>query len=57
MSVQIRDDGNGFDTSTINASSHGLMGMRHRVEAAGGRLTVTSDVGEGTLVSAVLPHA
>ncbi|KQR60821.1 CHASE3 domain-containing protein [Acidovorax sp. Leaf160] len=57
VSVQIRDDGNGFDTSTINASSHGLMGMRHRVEAAGGRLTVTSDLGEGTLVAAVLPHA
>ncbi|WP_311222439.1 MULTISPECIES: CHASE3 domain-containing protein [unclassified Acidovorax] len=57
VSVQIRDDGNGFDTSTISTSSHGLMGMRHRVEAAGGRLTVTSEMAEGTLVSAVLPHA
>ena len=57
VSVQIRDDGTGFDTTAINASSHGLMGMRHRVEAAGGRLTITSQPGEGTLVSAVLPYA
>jgi signal transduction histidine kinase len=57
VSVQIRDDGTGFDTTAINVSSHGLMGMRHRVEAAGGRLTITSQPGEGTLVSAVLPYA
>ncbi len=57
VSVQIRDDGAGFDATAIQPSSHGLMGMRHRVEAAGGRLTVTSQPGEGTLVSAVLPYA
>ncbi|MDA8522225.1 sensor histidine kinase [Acidovorax sp. NCPPB 4044] len=55
VAVQIRDNGAGFDTSKVHASAHGLMGMRHRVEAAGGRLTVTSEAGEGTLVSAVLP--
>lgn len=56
VSVQIRDDGAGFETTKINPAAHGLVGMRHRVEAAGGRLTVTSDPGEGTLVSAILPH-
>ncbi|RYF01806.1 MAG: histidine kinase [Comamonadaceae bacterium] len=56
VAVQIRDDGEGFETSKINPSAHGLVGMRHRVEAAGGRLTVTSQPGEGTLVSAILPH-
>ena len=55
VTVQIRDNGEGFDTSKVHTSAHGLMGMRHRVEAAGGRLTVTSEPGEGTLVSAVLP--
>ncbi len=40
----------------IRANAHGLLGMRHRVEAAGGSLTVSSTPGEGTLVSAVLPH-
>lgn len=57
VAVQIRDDGEGFDTSKVHTSAHGLMGMRHRVEAAGGRLTVTSEPGEGTLVAAVLPVA
>ncbi len=55
VAVQIRDNGSGFDTSKVHASAHGLMGMRHRVGAAGGRLTVTSEANEGTLVSAVLP--
>lgn len=55
VAVQIRDDGKGFDVAAIQRSSHGLMGMRHRVEAAGGRMTVTSQPGQGTLISAVLP--
>ena len=55
VAVQIRDDGVGFDVEAIARTSHGLVGMRQRVEAAGGRLTVTSTPGEGTLVSAVLP--
>lgn len=56
VSVQIRDDGDGFETTKVNPAAHGLVGMRHRVEAAGGRLTVSSTPGEGTLVSAILPH-
>ena len=42
VSVQVRDDGAGFDTTRIRADAHGLLGMRHRVEAAGGSLTVSS---------------
>lgn len=53
--VQVRDDGVGFDPGTVRPTSHGLAGMRHRVEAAGGRLTLTSRPGNGTLLSAVLP--
>lgn len=56
VSVQVRDDGKGFDTQRIGPGAHGLLGMRHRVEAAGGRLNVTSTPGEGTLISAMLPH-
>ena len=55
VAVQIRDDGVGFDPAGISRSSHGLVGMRQRVEAAGGRLTVSSRPGEGTHVSATLP--
>ncbi|WP_096698224.1 CHASE3 domain-containing protein [Polaromonas sp. AER18D-145] len=55
ITVEVRDDGTGFDTAQIKGSSHGLAGMRHRVEAAGGRLTVVSSPGQGTRISAVLP--
>lgn len=55
ITVEVRDDGVGFDTTQVKGSSHGLAGMKHRVEAAGGRLTITSRPGEGTRISAVLP--
>ena len=55
VAVQVRDDGAGFDPAGVGPTSHGLAGMRHRVEAAGGRLTITSSADSGTLISAVLP--
>ncbi len=55
VAVQVRDDGVGFDPADVRPTSHGLSGMRHRVEAAGGRLVLTSQPGDGTLLSAVLP--
>jgi signal transduction histidine kinase len=55
VEVEINDDGKGFDVGDIRPSTHGLAGMRHRVEAAGGRLTVLSTPGTGSRISAVLP--
>jgi signal transduction histidine kinase len=55
VEVDIKDDGKGFNVAEIHPSTHGLAGMRHRVEAAGGRLTVISAPGNGTRISAVLP--
>lgn len=55
VAVQIQDNGEGFELSNIRPNSHGLAGMRHRVEAAGGRLTIHSALGEGTTISAVIP--
>src|SRR6218665_111109 len=55
VAVQVRDDGQGFDPAALPPTSHGLAGMRHRVEAAGGRLSITSRPGGGTLLSAILP--
>lgn len=57
VAVQIRDDGKGFDLADVGRASHGLLGMKHRVESVGGRLTITSSKGAGTLVSAVIPMA
>jgi signal transduction histidine kinase len=55
LSIDVKDDGKGFSPDEVAPGSHGLTGMRHRVEAAGGRLTVTSAHGSGTKISAVLP--
>ena len=54
VEVVVQDDGKGFVLAG-RPSTHGLAGMRHRVEAAGGRLTVESAPGQGTRVVAVLP--
>ncbi|RZI70919.1 MAG: sensor histidine kinase, partial [Variovorax sp.] len=56
VEVEIKDDGRGFDPQAARPSTHGLAGMRHRVEAAGGRFTVASRPGAGTRVTAVLPQ-
>ena len=53
--IEVSDDGKGFDTQHARPSSHGLAGMRHRVEAARGKLTISSTPGKGTHLSAVLP--
>ncbi len=55
VSVEVRDDGAGFNAASFPAGAHGLSGMRHRVEARGGKLTVASSPGSGTQILAVLP--
>jgi signal transduction histidine kinase len=49
--VEVSDSGRGG----ANPDGGGLTGLRHRVEALDGRLTVTSPVGGGTVVRAELP--
>jgi signal transduction histidine kinase len=53
--ITVRDNGRGFDTAAVEMFSHGLAGMRHRVESCGGQFTVSSEPGRGTVISAVLP--
>lgn len=55
VEVEIRDDGKGFDVRQVKPTTHGLAGMRHRVEAAGGRLNIASQPGNGTRILATLP--
>lgn len=55
--VLVHDNGVGFDTMSIKPSTHGLLGMRYRVEAEGGRMTVISSPGSGTTIKATLPLA
>jgi signal transduction histidine kinase len=53
--ASIEDDGIGFDPDTSRLGRHGLRGMRFRVEASGGELSVTSAPGAGTRIVAHLP--
>ena len=52
ISVEVHDDGSGLRGAAVGS---GLRGMRERVEAAGGTLTLTDD--GGLLVRALLPEA
>jgi signal transduction histidine kinase len=56
ISVQVRDDGVGFDKTKVDGTHHGLLGMQHRVEALGGKLLVTSMLGYGTHILATFPQ-
>ncbi|MBA2443125.1 MAG: sensor histidine kinase [Rubrobacter sp.] len=57
--LDVRDDGAGFDPAAGAdpgaPGGFGLRGMRERVEAAGGTLSVESTPGEGTSLVAELP--
>ncbi len=57
VEVSVRDDGGGFDTQAKPTSAYGLVGMRFRVEAVRGKLTVVSSLGQGTLIQMRLPLA
>jgi len=54
LRVEVRDDGRGFDprANALRAESQGLVGMRERVDLAGGELRVESSPGQGTVVIA-----
>jgi signal transduction histidine kinase len=52
ITVTVRDDGPGGAVATPGG---GLAGLRDRVDACGGTLTVISDPGAGTIVRARLP--
>jgi signal transduction histidine kinase len=52
--LEVRDDGQGFDPGTPR-DGNGLDNMRARVATIGGRLTIESTFGTGTIVTASLP--
>ncbi len=61
VAVTVTDDGAGFDVPTMAATAEanghfGLVGMRERAEAVGGRLALRSAAGEGTTVEATIPY-
>lgn len=58
VTLDVFDDGVGFDSQAVPAGrrpTFGLHGMRERMAALGGSLTVESAPGEGTAVAVSLP--
>jgi signal transduction histidine kinase len=54
--ITVKDNGVGFSPGTTGPSRHGLIGMRYRVEAEQGQLSVQSAPGQGTTLFACLPQ-
>lgn len=57
LRVRVRDDGVGFDTSSRAITRYGLQGMQERASLAGGRLSITSGPGRGTVISLIVSLA
>ncbi|MGC3970638.1 MAG: PAS domain-containing protein [Pirellulales bacterium] len=54
--VTVADAGRGFDPAAVAEREFGLQGIRERTNAVGGRCSVVSAPGRGTVVSAVFPQ-
>ena len=54
--LQVRDNGVGFDPAGVGSARHGLMGMRYRVQAEQGQLTVDAKPGRGVTLRVSLPQ-
>jgi signal transduction histidine kinase len=60
VQVDVEDDGRGFDSSGDQSGDtyhYGLIGMRERVETAGGEFQIASSPGKGTKVRFTIPAA
>jgi signal transduction histidine kinase len=57
VTLDIRDDGSGFETANNAGRGLGLLGMRERVAQIGGTLVIDSRQDCGTRISARLPLA
>lgn len=56
ITLEIQDDGRGFDTSGVPESGHyGLIGMRERVNLVNGSFEIISQPGAGTSIKVRIP--
>jgi len=57
--LDVVDDGRGFDPASLapstNGTGYGLSAMRSRLAQIGGSLTIESEPGDGTAISAAIP--
>jgi signal transduction histidine kinase len=55
MTVEIKDNGTGFDPTTIPAGHYGILGIRERIRLIGGTLSLTTAPHKGTIWVAEIP--
>jgi signal transduction histidine kinase len=55
VSIEVSDDGRGFDPATVGSDHFGLRSIRGRVVDLGGRFEVTSTPGRGTVLRVEVP--
>lgn len=55
LTLQVIDDGAGFDPLASHSAGLGLLTMRERVELIGGRLRIDTAHGRGTMIEATVP--
>jgi PAS domain S-box-containing protein len=56
VSMELRDNGNGFNFDGMNGGGMGLIGMQERAEQIGATVQISSKPGAGTRIVAVLPY-
>ena len=54
IQLEVADDGKGFSESNTSGSL-GLLGMKERAQSCGGKFTVATSPGAGTLVTVSVP--
>jgi signal transduction histidine kinase len=55
VSIMVRDDGAGFNSSERLATGLGLLGIKERVRELGGQVTIDSERGRGTSLWVIIP--
>ena len=55
ISLTVQDNGQGFASQSPKMGGLGLVGIRERLELVGGELTIRSNPGRGSVLSAYLP--
>ncbi len=55
VTLEVADDGRGFDTMQPGDGGTGLDNMREVVQEVSGTLEITSEPGKGTTVRAIVP--
>jgi signal transduction histidine kinase len=57
LNIVISDNGKGFDPRSVSPHGNGLQNMEYRAKAIGGRLGISTKLGQGTIVSFFVPHS